>query len=117
MLVKQLSLVATEESAPRLPQSTASVQEVIRPSKTKKPETEEQETRRMAVGVFRSVNTWGVKDRNGEWLTGFTRKCYALKVWETDPAAYELYKDLDAWDCLLPEDEQKNPQTLVERKK
>lgn len=68
---------------------------------------------RYEVPPFKTNCGWGVKDREGEYVTWHTSQHYARQTFATHPDAYQLFRNLDPWLCL--EDMEEQP-ILVETK-
>jgi hypothetical protein len=66
---------------------------------------------------FKSIYTWGVRDRAGEWVeitdsqwfaphtAKHITRTEALRVFEKYPHAFQLIDGCDRWACLSDEDE------------
>ena len=53
-----------------------------------------------ALGVFTTRLSWGVKDMAGEWIRKCITKGQALKTFNEDAEAFQLYDGCDPWACL-----------------
>jgi hypothetical protein len=85
--------------------------------------SEPVQSSRYGVTPFKSINSWGVKDRAGEWVVvkdnpqraehdacNITRR-EALRIFDTHPKAFQLIDGCDWWACL-----DDTPEVLVVKK-